>query len=185
MPIKTFKKALEFDEMVSIGGGEPTIHPKFWELLGLAIGHSDYVWLATNGKKTETALALAKIAFMGVIGCDLSQDAYHEEIDASVVMAFTKTTHDGVSGGYDRQNNDSRAIRDVTSREINAGRCDFGEEGCVCSDLVCEPDGTIRACGCEGAPTFGNVNDEVVIPDEWNIRECYREQTDSVWYANR
>lgn len=174
MSIETFKKALD-DEHVSIGGGEPTVHPQFWEFLGVAIGSCEYVWLATNGKKTDTALVLAKLAKKGVIGCDLSQDEYHDYIEPKVIQAFTKTKRDGVSGFYNTLDNDSRNIRDVTGREINAGRCDFGtDKGCVCSDIICKPDGSVYACGCNDAPCFGNVNSEINIPDEWIYGECYK-----------
>jgi len=176
MSVETFKKAIAFnDECISIGGGEPTIHPQFWEFLRLAIGSCEYVWLATNGKKTDVALALAKLAKKGVISCDLSQDAYHDEIHIHVIKAFTKTKRDGVSGFYNTPDNDGRAIRDVTGREINAGRCNFGtDEGCVCPDLICKPDGSVYTCGCIDAPYFGNVNSEINIPDEWVYGECYK-----------
>lgn len=177
MSLKTFRKALKYDEIVSIGGGEPTIHPKFWEILGLAIGNSEYVWLATNGKKTDIAIALAKLAQKGVIGCDLSQDSYHEPIDEEVVQAFTKNKKAGIGGYYSTDNNDARSIRNVTGKEIISGRCDFGDnKGCVCPELFCAPDGTIKGCGCIDAPVFGNINAEVNIPDEWQHGECYKDQ---------
>ena len=53
MSIGTFKNALEYDEYITIGGGEPTLHPKFWEMMGLALGFGEYVWLATNGSITK------------------------------------------------------------------------------------------------------------------------------------
>jgi len=65
MSIETFKNCLEFDnEYIILGGGEPTIHPLFWQLLGLSISSGE-VWLATNGKETSIALALAKMAKKG------------------------------------------------------------------------------------------------------------------------
>ena len=90
MSIRTFKQCLDLgDEMLAIGGGEPTVHPKFWELLGLALGYCENVWLATNGKKTDTALRLARLAARGVLGVDLSLDDWHESIDNAVVKAYT------------------------------------------------------------------------------------------------
>ncbi len=172
MDIETFKKAIEYDDYITIGGGEPTIHPKFWEFIGLALGFGEYVWLATNGSQTQTAIALARMAKRGVIGCALSQDSYHDVIDEVVIKAFTK---------YNQTDNDQREIRDVTSREINGGRCDFGrDDSCACPDLVCEPDGTIKACGCDNAPSFGNINSEISIPDDWGSMECYKEQSINV-----
>jgi len=176
MSIGTFKNALEYDEYITIGGGEPTLHPKFWEMMGLALGFGEYVWLATNGSITKTALALARMAKKGMIGCALSQDVYHDEIDYAVVQAFTKDKKPYY--GYGQTNEDYREIRDVTGKEINGGRCGFGEEdNCVCPGLVCKPNGELRACGCDGAPSFGNINTQINIPDDWDQMECYREQT--------
>ena len=139
MSLAVFKKALEYDnEAISIGGGEPTIHPQFWEFIGLALGYSEYVWLATNGKETDTALALARMAKRGVLACELSQDKYHSKIDKKVVAAFTKENKRGeYISNY--QDSDLRGIRDITSlgREpIKAGRCKDGSQGCVCEDLL-------------------------------------------------
>ena len=176
MSIKIFKKALEIDDMPSIGGGEPTIHPKFWEFMGLAIGKCEYVWLATNGKKTQIALTLAKMAKRGIIGCALSQDNYHDPIDPVVVRAFENKARMG--------DTDQREIRNMNGKELNAGRCDFGKDGCVCSDLICKPNGDVFACGCEGAPKFGNVNTGFEIPDNWEHGECYGFQENDMLVRN-
>ena len=94
--------------------------------------------------------------------------------DIEVVEAFTEDKNYQYGG----DNPDQRSIRNVTGNEINGGRCDFGrDDSCVCPGLVCKPDGSIYACGCEGAPCFGNINNgELNIPDEWDTMECYREQ---------
>ena len=69
MDFDTFKKCLEWGEdYISLGGGEPTIHPDFEKFLLTAISECEYVWLATNGKHTRRALLLAKLARSGVIG---------------------------------------------------------------------------------------------------------------------
>ena len=164
---------VEYDENVIIGGGEPTIHPKFWEFIGLAIGRAEYVWLATNGKETDIALVLAGLAKRGALGCDLSQDAYHDAIDERVVEAFMGA--DKLRMG----DNDQRGIRDVTNREINNGRCDFGEDGCICPDLVCKPNGSVYACGCDGAPLVGNIIAGFDLSDDWEYSECYKKQKGS------
>lgn len=182
MSLDVFREALRFDEYLSIGGGEPTIHPKFWELLCLAIGQAEHVWLATNGKKTEIAMALAKMARKGVIGCALSQDAYHDPIAGKVIEAFTKDLKSSQRLiGITDNDNDFREIRDVTGRESNAGRCDFGhDDNCICSELVCKPDGTIRGCGCEDAPSFGHIADFDYPPDGWEYGLCYRQQAEYI-----
>lgn len=173
MTIDTFRSVFDKCELetVTIGGGEPTIHPLFTQMLFEAIGNSDYVWLATNGSKTEIALTLAKMAKKGVIGVALSRDIYHDPIDERVIDAFTKPQHQFCDDSHD-----GREIRDVTGKEVKAGRCDFGSDKCICEDLIVKPDGTLKACGCEDAPSFGNVNDEINIPENWESGTCHKKQ---------
>jgi len=97
MSLQTFRQALEYSEdTVAIGGGEPTIHPLFWQ------------------KMTETALALAGLAKRGIIGCDLSQDDYHEPVDPRVVEAFTVDQ----KRAYNSTTCDQRGIRNVMGHEV-------------------------------------------------------------------
>ena len=174
MSLETFRNALkEGDESITIGGGEPTLHPHFWQFLMEAVARSESVWLATNGSQTEIAIALAGLAKKGVVGVALSQDIYHDEIDYKVVEAFTK---DKKPYNIDRDNNDLREIRNVEGKLIKAGRCKEGLEECICSDLFIEPSGKIRGCGCVKSPVFGNVNTTYKIPNDWDIGECYKIQ---------
>ena len=180
--IKACELAAERGDIISIGGGEPTIHPLFWDFIGLALAHGDIYevpWLATNGKVTETALRLANLAKRGVLAVDLSRDEYHEEIDYEVVEAFTVDKYnrgDRVS--------DYRSIRDVTGgpiagvwREpIQTGRYlsylgldeddQDDERECVCNDIFVAPDGIIHACGCQEVQ-YGTVW-EPQFPASWD-----------------
>jgi MoaA/NifB/PqqE/SkfB family radical SAM enzyme len=167
MTVKTFKKCLEVMESLgdtlSIGGGEPTMHPKFWEIIGLSLGSNcESVWMATNGKITETALRLANMAKKGVLAVALSQDEWHDEIDYEVVSAFTV---DNLNNGYGKNNNDMREIRTVSTLS-NIGRAlenGIGDsESCVCDDTVVQPDGTVFACGCL-EKQLGNIFDADIV----------------------
>jgi hypothetical protein len=111
------------------------------------------------------------MAEKGVIGCALSMDCYHDPISADVIDAFTREH----AGCQYTENVDSREIRDVTGKEINAGRCDFGETGCPCPGIIIRPDGIIKACGCDGAITLGTVYNPD-IPEDWSIYDCQYEQ---------
>jgi hypothetical protein len=178
MSYQTWQQALKYamdysEEFLSLGGGEPTLHPMFWQILGEAIANINEVWLATNGSITNTAVALAKMAKKGVICCALSLDSYHDPIDPSVIAAFTKQRRS--EGHYlSEVNDDYREIRNVTGNERRGGRCDWGIEACVCPDIIIMPDGTLKACGCDDAPTFGTVFDPQV-PRGWEIDCCHSE----------
>ena len=162
MSLEVFKKCLEYDESPKLGGGEPTIHPKFETFLLLAIGECDHVWLAINGKKKETALMLANLARSGIISCELSLDPWHEPIDRGVVAAFYKDQENAIGP------KDYRAIRDVSHNQygspINSGRCDFGvDDVCVCKNGFIKPNGDIHQCGCLDAPKLGNIMQDFIL----------------------
>jgi organic radical activating enzyme len=49
------------DETLTIGGGEPTLHPRFFDILRVALRDFNYVWMATNGSQTKVMERLANI----------------------------------------------------------------------------------------------------------------------------
>ena len=176
----TFKAALElceeYGQTLSIGGGEPTVHPNFWEFMGMAVFaeiEEGCLWLATNGKRTKDALKLASLARRGVIACDLSQDDYHEGIDQAVIDAFPDTRSN-------RSDNDYRGVRNVGRDHKGKWRPPFAVgrgknisgavEGCVCEDILVKPDGRIYRCACE-LEQFGTVFDPE-IPDDISEYDC-------------
>jgi len=175
MSLETFRNAIAIvflydGDSISLGGGEPTLHPLFWQFLGESLSKVDSVWLATNGSQTEISIALANLAKKGVLSVALSQDKYHDPIDPKVIDAFKSakplflTTYDG------------REIRNVENNLIKAGKCKTGKIGCICEDMVIKPDGTVRGCGCDTSPIFGNINSKVTIPGDWEWGMCYKEQ---------
>ena len=163
MSFETFKQALQHDDTITIGGGEPTIHPEFEKFLFYALAHCYSIFVITNGKVTDKALALAKLNEMTddhySFGAELSQDPYHEPIEDRVVKAFGKR------------------IRDTSRHLINAGRCDWGDDdACICEELFVKPNGDVHQCGCDNSPKVGHINDErlkSINEDEGWI--CYRE----------
>lgn len=168
MNMNTFYQAVQYigdwDECISIGGGEPTVHPNFFQILSHCISIFDYVWMATNGKKKRSMKRLAKIIDgedeeiyqEGKLHVDLSLDYFHEPIDYDIESYWLRrsTTRDS---GY--------GIRDVTTSHygvIKQGRAErtqnWATEGeCVCSDLIIKPNGQIKICGCNSSPIIGDV----------------------------
>ena len=59
--IDMIRYARERDEFVTIGGGEPTLHPRFFDILKHCLEDFDYVWMATNGSQTDSMYRLANI----------------------------------------------------------------------------------------------------------------------------
>lgn len=175
MSIETFRNALGCNEHITLGGGEPTLHPLFWQMLGESIACCESVWLATNGSQTTIAIALAKMAKKGVIGCALSQDDYHDEIDYEVIEAFRRGKR-----SVKHEDRDYREIRDVTGKEIKSGRWKKGKKGCICEDIIIKPNGDVFGCGCKDAIRLGNVNTGYEIPEDWEYNTCSHHQSVSV-----
>jgi MoaA/NifB/PqqE/SkfB family radical SAM enzyme len=166
MTFKTFKAALAMScDSITIGGGEPTMHPQFEKFLLHAISHCDYVHLITNGKITETALMLAGLHDPNndhqVLTVELSQDEYHDRINPEVIIAF------------------EGRIRDTSQHLINAGRCDWGEDDvCICDgSAFIKPDGKAYQCGCDDSPCIGDVLDGFTPIDEAcdDIWQCHKD----------
>ena len=187
--IRTLDLCADHGATPYIGGGEPTVHPKFWQFLGLVLSRShEYdagmLGMHTNGKRTNDALALAALARRGVLGVTLSTDSYHEFIDPKVVEAFTKKTHNGSWSArrdywHDIEKRDPHDLRGTTDgadravvaqgrgKRIAGARTDY----CVCTDLQVDPDGVIWACGCERTQ-FGTVWDPH-LPDNAFEGACW------------
>lgn len=147
-----FKKALAYanaiGSAVTLGGGEPTLHPEFWAYLGEAIAtlEEGLLWMATNGTRKRTALALAKLAKAGVMGCALSVDSYHEldKVSKEVMQVF-----------------ESVEIRNVDEHVINKGAAyenGVGDrDGCGCNTLHVKPNGDVFMCGCPNSIKLGGI----------------------------
>ncbi len=174
MSMETFSNAVQAAEDIgaylTLGGGEPTLHPNFLEMLMKSIvADTEEVFLVTNGSNTEISRYLFKLAKKGVIGCVLSQDDYHDPIDMEIVEMFTKANF----------------IRNVTGKELNGGRCNFGEEtSCICEGLEVRPNGDIRVCGCEDSPVIGNVNcigslADLLKESGYESFSCYKEKEEN------
>lgn len=156
MSMRVFRAAIALAEnrgsYVSIGGGEPTVHPRFWQMLGHALGSDvEGLWLATNGKRAHDALALAGIARNNErFSVSLSQDPWHDEIEQRVVDAFKRAKLE---------------LRDVSQSVIDVGRArDTGIgwlKRCSCPGLYVCVNGDIRPCDCKDAPIVGNVFDGI------------------------
>lgn len=175
------------DECISIGGGEPTLHPKFFDILVACLTDFDYVWMATNGSQTKTMYRLRDIINQedsifqeDKLTIALSQDYFHDEIDHMVVTMW--------EAGVKRRPQGFE-IRDVTrsadgvagvgrAKRTGAG---WGER-CVCSELIIKPDGRIKLCGCPGSPVIGDVHSGIIPQwenviynnDDFNDTRCWQ-----------
>ncbi len=154
---------------VDIGGGEPTVHPEFWDLIDIACnaikpGADVFAKFAftkqlrplsglkvyTNGKNVEDALRLVDMAENGLLDVALSLDKYHESISSDVEYAFkcSSSSHVGIACAGNSPVRAGRAAMNDISTVVT----------CVCSEPIISSNGLIYACGCK-SETFGSVFD--------------------------
>lgn len=178
---KCLEVAKEYSMYVTLGGGEPTLHPKClkWTMdaalalvdVSLDMG-GPAVMVITNGKRGKPAVELAKLNKLGVISAELSQDEFHDAIDERTVDAFKR-----YAGFRDVTNQGQNAVFDVgRAREsAEAGLLNV-RDGCACSTLFVEPSGDFYACGCR-TQKLGNILTDEIPADYWEHNdECSRER---------
>ena len=76
---------------VNIGGGEPTVRPDFWELVGYATGHHVGVKFSTNGVKITPAVA-RRLADSDYVDVQISLDGATAEVNDAVRGAGSYAT---------------------------------------------------------------------------------------------
>ena len=163
---RVLEHAVSMGDMVTIGGGEPTLHPKCIEwVIKAAVATVDIsldndgpaVLIVTNGKKTDTAIKLAKLAHLGMIAAEVSQDPWHNAIDTRVIGEFTRYSH---SDSWDRSRKGYAGIRDVSRGVVAVGRAKENDimhrSGCACETLFIAPNGDYYQCGCKKTK-LGNI----------------------------
>lgn len=193
MPMDVFFKALDRvqDSQITIGGGEPTLHPNFLEILINCMAHK---WLempvlvVTNGTVKHHALLLARLAKHGSIAAELSyNDGYHDAfsymVDGEVVEAFRPSRKEYVfasdynrRGSVDRDLQGYRSVKIISKRGRGAN-ITGAENTCACGATFFAPDGSIKPCGCLDAPVIGHVNDMeggVCLPEDFEYGGCWK-----------
>ena len=175
MAIEMFKKILdkwhqEIDcgnGYVTLGGGEPTLHPKFWDFVELAWKYGR-PWMVTNGSNKKDALLIAELAKKGYLHGVLSLDKWHDPISREVIDAFTEGLTHQDHGRFKcmistTDPNDRREIRTVILPYAGGRAVQFevSTKSCPCPGFQFVPSGDIYPCGCDDAPIIGTVDSGV------------------------
>ncbi|CAH6989134.1 putative Radical_SAM domain-containing protein [Vibrio chagasii] len=154
---KSIQVAKRFDQPITIGGGEPTLHKHLFDFLDFTLGRFDIemVYLITNGSNKSKSLKLLdyKERYES-FDCQLSLDDYHDPISEDVIYAF--------------EQEGSHAIRTVDPQHLipmggaleNQMVSDENYSGgCKCTSLFIKPNGDLKICACEDADIVGNILD--------------------------
>jgi MoaA/NifB/PqqE/SkfB family radical SAM enzyme len=184
-----FKKALEFcdehDQLVTIGGGEPTLHPKFRSFLRKALKHKyEHLLVVTNGTNPFLAFEMLDIIDIKNHSCAvfevaLSRDKFHSPIESSVVRVFEarkaiRTVHEIRPQGRALENQ-------FQTRKV----------GCSCNCITIKTNGDVYLCACSDAPYLGNVKtgltekgQELYYDEEFRNYYCWGEYKAILGVAN-
>jgi MoaA/NifB/PqqE/SkfB family radical SAM enzyme len=182
------------DETIAIGGGEPTLHPDFFDIIKKALWNFDYVWMATNGSQTDKMHRLANIIHgEDYPECDCLDRMEEEEFEKYGCLCHEQYDYDMIENYDDKlsvalsqdvfHSDIDQSVIDIWKRnkwEIrtvtnsiqglsNTGRAkdnDLGQsEECCCSDLFITPEGKVKLCGCLDSPVIGDIYNG--IEEEW------------------
>lgn len=194
-----------YEDTITIGGGEPTLHPRFFDVLRLCLDRFDYVWMATNGSNTKAMYRLADIIDgndypdcdcenpdycrceggiyqEGKLGVALSQDYFHEQekVSQKIVDLWTRRA---VNRGSGFEIRNVTQARDGVAAQGRAKRTSSGwGDHCVCEAHILKPDGSIKLCGCIGAPTIGDIwrgidakwSDKMEASEKYQDERCFQ-----------
>jgi len=175
MPLSVFRKAIEFDCYITLGGGEPTLHRHFNTMLLESLASKDHgeggLTVITNGSVTRTALLLAALAKSNVLDAQISRDEYHDPIDPRVVRAFEKIGektrsvthlqhHPGIRNTT-QQDDPKPYGRGIELLGLEPDDLEHDGSDCMCSDHIVKPNGNIMQCGCPDAPMIGDVENGI------------------------
>lgn len=182
MSIETFRACLadiDSEDYITLGGGEPTVHPHFEKILLLAIAHvpNGGVHVITNGKHSERAMMLLGLAKAGAISAELSIDEYHERIDPDVEDAWKEEAYNVRLCRMMRHETRSNVgIRNTTENHepfphgravtlLGYSKENSANDICPCDGPIMKPNGDVMLCGCDNAPKIGDVIGGYSIPD--------------------
>jgi len=176
MTIETFRKACvlaeEYGDMPFLGGGEPTLHPKFAEFLGWCIVNIDDAYgdglisgVVTNGTNEKLTLRILALEKKGIITARVSVDVYHD------YSMMTHKTYEAVRSSLPRPVHFGEDI----PRIMRLGRAhNWGTElTCDCRDVI-EPNGNFYFCACRKT-CLGNVNTGIDLAKWHAMKELYED----------
>ncbi len=191
MSMSTLRKALElcreYGSPPFIGGGEPTLHPRFEQILLETLAYSDPeiggVGIITNGSIPRRAMLIARLTKVDIISGELSQDEYHDPIPPEVVHMFSElgkekkysqTIRDTSVGGTKECLPHGRGV-ELLGLPYHTPNNDIEEDfrtdaDCPGYGWMVLPDGKVVQCGCEDSPIIGDVYSGVNSPTQ----ECCR-----------
>ena len=157
-----------YGDPVSIGGGEPTLHPRFLEMLCYAIGKSDEIppWVSTNGTHKNITLMAIKLNLAGAISLRISMDQFH---NTNMISDRVKREIARHKTKLDISENRTTIMAVGRGKQLEDDYEVINE--CVCPDIFIDPFGDVYFCGCK-SEKIGTYKD---IPKiiKWKAENCH------------
>lgn len=183
--LKSLELAVHFGDHVTLGGGEPTVHPKFFEYLDIAIRfHSKYhfdlpILVVTNGKLSGKARKLLDYVDNGApLTVELSLDEWHDPIRPDIEQAFRTRQRQKEANrwSYSTTHTESDAGIRTVKQIVAVGRAADPARGiavsssiaCCCETMSVRPTGLIYSCGCKHH-LIGHVNEDFDLLSDYDL----------------
>ena len=190
-------------DILTLGGGEPTLHPKFFDILKYSMDNFDQVWFATNGSNTKAMYRLFDIIhnedyeecdcteedkengyclhYLDIdntedkLFVDLSLDPFHDPIDPNIIKLWKKFSKDHHNFNVRNTYKNGNLFKNGRAKINNIGT----KEDCFCNCIIIKPTGKLKLCGCDNAPYIGDIYNGIEKKWEWIF-----EDTDDICYNN-
>ncbi len=164
----------DYGTTITIGGGEPTLHPEFEHFLILAIAASeewDRPFIVTNGSHKERSLLILELTEKELVDGHLSYDQYHDMsmVDGVVFDGF-RTIRNGLWGDESGYRDGPTLVATGRARQIEGAK----KGDCACQATFIQPNGVIRQCGCPRSPKIGHVKEGSL--DSPSPGDCYKSE---------
>ncbi len=89
--------ARDSTDCIAIGGGEPTLHPRFFDILEHCLEDFDSVWVATNGSQTKAMHRLSNIIDQeNFPECDCAEELGEEEFKDYGCLCHEKMDYNSI-----------------------------------------------------------------------------------------
>lgn len=166
--IRALELAEELGDFVTLGGGEPTVHPDFIAFAEKAMDFArdrrieGVPLVITNGKLVTKARQLLRwVENEYPIAVELSQDPWHDPIRPEIVAGFRALDRQRKYREFDQGYGGVRSvswINPVGRAVEHKNEFDqlHAEDTCCCETVLVDPLGNVFSCGCK-THLLGNV----------------------------